>query len=121
MAYAYDSANDRMIIFGGRRAGEAFLDDTWSISLGSSPAWTRLDPDVQVPVSVPVSSLTNNTGYHWQSWITGDIGDSTKVSYGGNPETAEDFIIGTLGPTLDQLLRHGGWFNSSGVRQPFTF
>ncbi len=25
------------------------------------------------------------------------------------------------GPTLDQLLRHGEWFNSSGVRQPFTF
>ena len=25
------------------------------------------------------------------------------------------------GPTLEQLMRHGDWFNNSGVRQPFTF
>jgi len=25
------------------------------------------------------------------------------------------------GPTNDQLMRHGKWFNGSGVRQPFTF
>jgi hypothetical protein len=25
------------------------------------------------------------------------------------------------GPTLDQLMRHGKWFNTSGVRQPFIF
>ncbi|MBU2578352.1 DUF2341 domain-containing protein [Patescibacteria group bacterium] len=30
-------------------------------------------------------------------------------------------IEGPSGPTLNQLLRHGGWFNSSGVKQPFTF
>lgn len=34
-----------------------------------------------------------------------------------------DFIgsgCDVVGPTLDQLMRHGGWFNN-GVRQPFTF
>ena len=121
---AYDSVNDRMIMFGGRRANEQFFDDTWALSLGASTAWTQLSPDVQIQMTVPITGLTNNTGYHWQSWTTADIGDSTKVSYGGNAETAADFIIGTLGgggPTLDQLLRHGGWFNSSGVKQPFTF
>jgi len=111
-------------MFGGRRANEQFFDDTWALSLGASTAWTQLSPDVQIQMTVPITGLTNNTGYHWQSWTTADIGDSTKVSYGGNAETAADFIIGTLGgggPTLDQLLRHGGWFNSSGVKQPFTF
>ena len=29
--------------------------------------------------------------------------------------------IASNGPTLSQLLRHGQWFNASGVRQPFTF
>lgn len=34
---------------------------------------------------------------------------------------AEFAAAGGGGPTLDQLMRHGAWFNSSGVSQPFTF
>lgn len=42
----------------------------------------------------------------------------------GSSDTNWDFVgtgCAATGPTLDQLTRHGGWFNSSGARQPFTF
>jgi hypothetical protein len=35
--------------------------------------------------------------------------------------TVVDITSGSETPTLDKLMRHGKWFNSSGVRQPFTF
>jgi len=109
---AYDSVNDRMIIFGGRDINY-FFGDTWALSLGASPAWTNLQPQVMVPVSVAVTGLTAGTSYHWQAWVTDSGGDSTKVSYGGNLESAADFTVIPekllvflfLGPLLPNLIR----------------
>lgn len=61
------------------------------------------------------------------SYLT--VSDSTSTvcinasSSSGTNTTYWDFVGGNCGsgPTNDQLLRHGEWFNSSGVRQPFTF
>jgi len=40
---AYDAARDRMIVFGGQRAG-VVADDTWALSLSHGPAWVNLTP-----------------------------------------------------------------------------
>ncbi|OGK32043.1 hypothetical protein A2956_04880 [Candidatus Roizmanbacteria bacterium RIFCSPLOWO2_01_FULL_37_57] len=118
---AYDEDNDRLVILGGRRTDETFFDDTWALSLGATESWTRLDPKIKIPLGVTVTGLTQGANYHWQAWVTGDIGDSTKTSYGSNEESATDFSIsGAASATLDQLLKHGAWF-SNGVEQPFTF
>jgi hypothetical protein len=49
-------------------------------------------------------------GYSTTSW--------TNIESAISADEAE--INAVSGPTLDQLMRHGNWYNS-GVRQPFTF
>lgn len=45
-AYAYDAAEDRVIIFGGQSDGAAVLGDTWALELGeATPRWVRLFAD----------------------------------------------------------------------------
>ncbi len=58
----------------------------------------------------------------------GGGGSGGKASTSGGSGTAgyQGLIVITYtpavtGPTLAQLMRHGQWFNNSGVRQPFTF
>ncbi|HEV2104891.1 MAG TPA: kelch repeat-containing protein, partial [Candidatus Eisenbacteria bacterium] len=41
-AAVYDPAANRMLVFGGRDAAGLAADDAWALSLGASPAWTRL-------------------------------------------------------------------------------
>lgn len=49
------------------------------------------------------------------------------LTYSGGSPFLEDWTVkwgaggGAETPTLAQLMRHGKWFNASGVRQPFTF
>jgi hypothetical protein len=45
-----------------------------------------------------------------------DASDGTSVDGGNNT----NWLFPAAGPTNDQLMRHGSWFNSSGVRQFFT-
>jgi hypothetical protein len=98
----YDSINQRMIIEGGRGSSTPvnFFDDFWSLSLGSSTSgwtWNQINPNTYLKTSVNVSGLTNNTAYHWQAWSTGSTaGDTSKISFGSNAESAYDFIIGTV-------------------------
>lgn len=67
--------------------------------------------------SLSASSLTAATNYSWKSRAKDPQGLNTFGSY----SSCTPFTTQAAGPTLDQLLRHGEWFNSSGVRQPFTF
>jgi hypothetical protein len=53
-----------------------------------------------VSVSVTISGLVNGTSYHWQARIKdGSGGVSSWISFGGNAETAADFIIDSDAPT----------------------
>jgi len=40
----YDSTHDRMLMFGGLDAANDPLNDVWSLTLGATPAWTKLIP-----------------------------------------------------------------------------
>lgn len=117
IAANYDSVNDRMIIFGGRNADQ-FFGDTWALSLGASPAWTNLDPQVMVPVSVAVTSLTSGTSYHWQAWYTGSVsGDSSKAPFGDNSDSPlpadVDFSITGVGITISGTVYTDEGVNTS--------
>lgn len=98
----FDPITQRMVMQGGRGALTPvnFFSDFWELTLPSGTSgwtWTQLNPLPYLKTSVAVTGLTNNTGYHWQAWSTGSVsGDTIKVSYGGNSESASDFIIGTI-------------------------
>jgi len=123
---AYDSVNDRMIVYGGRGTISSvnfFLNDTWALTLGVSPAWSNLDPDIRVPLSTAVSGLSLNTNYHWQAWALGSTsGTGSKSSFGNNLETETDFavipekllwLLG-LGLVIPRLLRRRNSNSKSG-------
>jgi hypothetical protein len=48
-ALVYDTARDRLIVFGGQEfAGQAF-NDVWQLTLGETPAWSQLSPTGSAP------------------------------------------------------------------------
>lgn len=56
---------------------------------------TQADVDYNgtpIAVQLTVGSLIDTTGYHWQARVCDDEQCSTWVSYGGNAESAADFI-----------------------------
>ena len=40
----YDSTHDRVLVFGGSDASHNEMNDVWSLTLGATPAWTKLNP-----------------------------------------------------------------------------
>ena len=40
----YDSTHDRMLVFGGSDNGNNPLNDVWSLTLGATPAWNKINP-----------------------------------------------------------------------------
>lgn len=44
----YDSRRDRMIVFGGAGGG-AFLNETWSLTLGGAPTWSPVEASGTLP------------------------------------------------------------------------
>lgn len=48
-AAAYDPVRDRMVVFGGRNLSHPGLGDTWALSFGAHPAWSRLEPAGEGP------------------------------------------------------------------------
>jgi hypothetical protein len=46
----YDPPRDRMVVFGGRLSGAGESNDTWTLSLGETPAWTELSPAGTLPL-----------------------------------------------------------------------
>ena len=102
-----DTTNDKMVIFGGRDAADAALSfnsraNTYELDYSNATEsnwnWTKKDPVIYLNGSVPVTSLSAGTSYHWQTWVTGTSGlDSAKISYGGNAESAADFVTASAG------------------------
>lgn len=116
-------------------------DSTHDVTgLGFQPdnVWVkRIDSSIQ-PVQ-RTSSMADNSALPFlaagnvDNAITGIVSDGFTV-YGSTPETnaagSQNYRYvawtmtpgsGTETPIIEKLMRHGGWFNSSGVRQPYTF
>jgi len=89
----------KLYIFGGRPSTGTWYNDTWELtpnySTPNSSTWAEKAPAVYTPFYSRFTSGTSGTSYHWQVWGTESSTDGTKVSYGGNAETASDFTIGS--------------------------
>lgn len=102
----YDTTQSKFLITHGRPTSGTWFGDTWQFTPNyttpTSSTWTDRTPAHYIRGSVNVTGLANNTSYHWQGWVTddGQGADSTKTSYGGNAETAADFILGSAVSTF---------------------
>jgi hypothetical protein len=102
------SAND-LIIGGVSASGGVF-----SLSTAGATALTDRSSSVVGAGAYQVVSSTGTYSISWNNTLSRSAGIGImafKAAGSGGAET----------PTLDKLMRHGKWFNSSGVHQPFTF
>ena len=82
----------------GRPPTGTWFGDTYSLNFTASPAswsWTNKTPLVYQVMSGPITSLIDRASYHWQAWAVSGSTTGTAVSFGGNSESAADFVIGT--------------------------
>lgn len=88
--------------------------------------------DSNIKYNVTLSGTPSACSNAWTFESTGRIGGTSAGETndldggdGGGCNSGNGYLLWTSpavgGPTLDQLLRHGDWFNSSGVRQSFTY
>lgn len=81
--------------------------ETFSVVYGDTSG--SANGDVTNSASSGVHTFTTQSKISTSGTLT-NIGTSPTVD-----------LSAPSGPTTDQLLRHGAWFNASGVEQPFTF
>lgn len=84
------------VVSSGRPVSGTWYNDVQELDMATEPAawlWRARTPKVYQPIAAGLSGLIENN-YHWRSWLTTGTTISPAVSFGGNSETAVDFIIG---------------------------
>ncbi|QQG50943.1 MAG: hypothetical protein HZB75_00320 [Candidatus Saccharibacteria bacterium] len=91
----------KFIVLAGRPVSGTWFSDTQSLDITALPAawsWVNKSPSIYQVMSVAATALSVGTSYHWQSWTTSGTDSSVPQSFGGNAESAADFIVnGTTG------------------------
>jgi hypothetical protein len=118
----YDPVGDRMILFGGE--GNVDLpNDTWQLSLGGSPAWTRLSPTGTPPpgryahqaiLDTPRNRIVVHGGGDnaitladtWALSLAGGTSWSQLIPTGG-PPPAQEFHTAVFDAPRDRMLTFG--------------
>lgn len=88
--------NGTFVVAVGRPVTGTWFDDVQELNASASPAswsWAEKSPAVYQTFAVSLSGLTLSTSYHWRAWVSNASTTSTASSFGGNSESAADFII----------------------------
>lgn len=84
----------------GRPPTGTWFSDTHELNFTDPPSfwsWTAKSPAIYQVGAVAATSLVSRASYHWQAWgITGST-VGVAQSFGGNSESAADFIAGSAG------------------------
>lgn len=123
----YDPVRDRMVVFGGYDYSNYF-DDVWALSLGGTPAWTRLAPAGTSPsarcaqgaICDPVRDRmvvfggTGSSGSVTDVWSLslGDAPAWARWTPTGTPDTAW-WPSAVYDPLRDRVVVWGGWSTES--------
>lgn len=94
----------------GRPPTGTWFNDTHELNFTDAPAswsWTNKNPLSYQVMGLGVTGLIARASYHWQGWgVTGStIGTATP--FGGNSESAADFITGNSGGNVK--IQDGSW------------
>ena len=94
----------------GRPPTGTWFSDTHELNFTDAPAswsWTNKNPLSYQVMGLGVTGLIARASYHWQGWgVTGStIGTTTP--FGGNSESAADFITGNSGGNVK--IQDGSW------------
>lgn len=98
-AMVYDPDGDRLLVFGGYDNGagtNGFLSDLWALSLGGTPAWTRLLPAGPAPAGRADAFLAFDPVRHCAYLFCGRY----SSYYGGDPLRANEVWRLTFSPAL---------------------
>ncbi|MDX2775977.1 kelch repeat-containing protein [Streptomyces caniscabiei] len=93
----------------GRPVTGTWFRDTQQLNANTAPgswAWAALAPTAHQIVAVPVTGLVDRASYHWQAWTVAGSTTGSPSSFGGNSESAADFIPGTPGGRVKVAV---GW------------
>jgi hypothetical protein len=122
----YDPVRDRMLVFGGNDAAHVDHNDVWALSLGASPAWTKLTPTGTPPaprgwhsaIYDPVRDrMVIFAGYVWAT--DGWLADAWSLNLAGTPAWSAIAASGAPGarnshsaiydPVGDRMIVYGGY------------
>ncbi|MGH7740617.1 MAG: Kelch repeat-containing protein [Candidatus Eiseniibacteriota bacterium] len=119
----YDPSGNRMIVFAGATGNTAIFNDTWSLSLGASPAWSRPgapEPpgarEVHTAIFDPVRGRMIVFGGYCQGAPANDLwalslGAAqtwTQLSPAGTPPSPRSYPSLIYDPVRDRLVVFGG-------------
>ncbi|HEU4715952.1 MAG TPA: hypothetical protein VFS14_03930, partial [Candidatus Saccharimonadales bacterium] len=80
----------------GRPVSGTWYNDLHELDMATEPAawlWRARTPKVYQPIATGLTGLAEGN-YHWRSWLASGATASAAASFGGNSESAVDFIIG---------------------------
>ena len=125
----YDSARDRLLVFGGTNDGVSALSDLWELTLSGTLSWNQLSPlnpplGRIAPVAVydPVGdrmilSGGFNTSFRNDTWQLALGGTPTwsQLNPAGAPPTPRDFSTAIYDPVGQRMVMFGGNASASGA------
>lgn len=104
--------NDTFVVSCGRPVSGTWFNDTQQLNLTASVGswkWSQQDPSIWQMLSVGVTSLIDNTSYHWQAWITTGNLIGAISSFGSNPDTSADYIVGLANTGQIKVYTGSDW------------
>ncbi len=124
----YDPLRQRMVVFGGSLADNAFFNDVWQLTLGATPTWSPVpttgtpppgrfshtamyDPvrDRMLVFGGYTGAFVNDT---WQLDFTTSPATWSPISAGG-PPSARNAMTAVYDPIGDRMLIFGGFGNGT--------
>jgi hypothetical protein len=109
-SFAGTANGSYFVVATGRPVSGTWFNDTYELNFTAATAtwdWTNKAPLMYQMMSVPLTGLAAINSYHWQGWIGNTTGISVTVSFGGNAESAPDFIV--VGTGDIRVSTAAGW------------
>jgi hypothetical protein len=125
----YDSARDRLLVFGGTSDGTTAFSDLWELTLSGVPAWNQLSPVNAPPGRIAHVAVYDpagdrmilfggyNAGFKNDTWQLALAGTPTwsQLNPSGALPIPRDFSTAIYDPVGQRMVMFGGNASANGV------